>query len=216
MPLKLTKIAPDVLTTQGDILIRDAAGYARLGYGTSGYLLKTQGIGANPYWAALVAADIPALDAAKITSGTFNQARIPWTLIPATGVIIGADVELDRASKYGTHLLHSVDDVELEYPSRLSVGTIERWESDTDTCITVNYWGYNRAFTRFRDLTIFDGKGVLLANFKGSDKTLIVYGGYLSSDGTAGKTEAVAVAKVGGGTRTLNFKNGLYVGYADS
>jgi hypothetical protein len=213
MPLKLTKIAPDVLTTQGDILIRDAAGYARLGYGTSGYLLKTQGIGANPYWAALAAADIPVLDASKITSGTFDQARIPWGSIPASGIAIGADVALDRKQ---ADRLRTVDDFEMEWPARLSIQAIERWESDTDTGFSVNYYGYNKGFTRFRDMSIYDGKGALLANFKGSDKTLIVYGGYLSSDGTAGKTEAVAVAKVGGGTRTLNFKNGLYVGYADS
>jgi hypothetical protein len=40
--------------------------------------------------------------------------------------------------------------------------------------------------------------------------------GYKSSDGTAGATAAVAVAKVGGGTRTLSFKDGLYTGYTDS
>ncbi|MBA7596047.1 hypothetical protein ES703_07027 [subsurface metagenome] len=40
-----------VLTTQGDILIRDAAGPTRLGAGTSGQFLKTQGAGANPVWA---------------------------------------------------------------------------------------------------------------------------------------------------------------------
>lgn len=40
--------------------------------------------------------------------------------------------------------------------------------------------------------------------------------GYRSSDGTAGVTGEVAVAKAGGGTRTLSFKCGLYTGYADS
>lgn len=35
---------------QGDILYRGAAGWARLGAGTSGYLLQTQGAGANPQW----------------------------------------------------------------------------------------------------------------------------------------------------------------------
>ena len=41
-------------------------------------------------------------------------------------------------------------------------------------------------------------------------------GGTASSDGTAGATGSVATAKVGGGTRTLHFKNGLYTGYTDS
>ena len=39
------------LTTQGDILYRDGSGLQRLGAGTSGYFLKTQGTGANPVWA---------------------------------------------------------------------------------------------------------------------------------------------------------------------
>lgn len=37
---------------QGDILYRGAAAWARLGAGTSGHFLKTQGAGANPTWAA--------------------------------------------------------------------------------------------------------------------------------------------------------------------
>jgi hypothetical protein len=40
--------------------------------------------------------------------------------------------------------------------------------------------------------------------------------GYKSSTGTAGATADVDVAKVGGGTRTLHFENGLYTGYTDS
>jgi len=38
------------LTTQGDIVYRDASGLARLGAGTSGQALLTQGAGANPIW----------------------------------------------------------------------------------------------------------------------------------------------------------------------
>lgn len=38
------------LTTQGDILYRDSSGLQRLGAGTSGQFLKTQGTGANPVW----------------------------------------------------------------------------------------------------------------------------------------------------------------------
>jgi hypothetical protein len=38
------------LTTQGDILYRDASGLQRLGAGTSGQALITNGTGANPSW----------------------------------------------------------------------------------------------------------------------------------------------------------------------
>lgn len=37
---------------QGDILYRGASAWARLGAGTAGYFLKTQGAGANPMWDA--------------------------------------------------------------------------------------------------------------------------------------------------------------------
>ena len=38
------------LTAQGDIVYRNASGLAKLGAGTSGQFLKTQGTGANPVW----------------------------------------------------------------------------------------------------------------------------------------------------------------------
>lgn len=41
---------PDILTTQGDILYRDASGVQRLAAGTAGQFLKTLGAGANPVW----------------------------------------------------------------------------------------------------------------------------------------------------------------------
>lgn len=41
------------LTTQGDIVYRSASGLARLGAGTSGQFLKTNGAGANPAWATV-------------------------------------------------------------------------------------------------------------------------------------------------------------------
>ena len=44
------------ITTQGDILYRDGSGLARLGAGTSGYFLKTQGTGANPVWGEVTTA----------------------------------------------------------------------------------------------------------------------------------------------------------------
>tara|TARA_B100000287_G_scaffold290960_1_gene274317 strand:- start:683 stop:1585 length:903 start_codon:yes stop_codon:yes gene_type:complete len=41
------------LTTQGDILYRDGSGLQRLGAGTSGQVLLTNGTGANPSWGTL-------------------------------------------------------------------------------------------------------------------------------------------------------------------
>jgi len=48
------------LTTQGDIVYRDASGLARLGAGTSGQALVTQGTGANPIWSSVGGTNTPA------------------------------------------------------------------------------------------------------------------------------------------------------------
>jgi hypothetical protein len=54
------------LTTQGDIVYRDASGLARLGAGTSGQVLQTGGTGANPSWTNVSS------DFVKLTSGNFG------------------------------------------------------------------------------------------------------------------------------------------------
>ena len=54
------------LTTQGDIVYRDASGLARLGAGTSGQVLQTNGTGANPSWGTVSS------DFVKLASGNFG------------------------------------------------------------------------------------------------------------------------------------------------
>ena len=78
------------LTTQGDILIRNSSGLARLGYGTSGHFLKTQGSGADPVWAEIntsghilnvtellnsTRTSRSSVSNYDIVSGTFNQTK---------------------------------------------------------------------------------------------------------------------------------------------
>ena len=57
------------LTTQGDIVYRDASGLARLGAGTSGQALITNGTGANPSWGT-VSSDFVKLAETNVTSST--------------------------------------------------------------------------------------------------------------------------------------------------
>jgi len=52
--------------------------------------------------------------------------------------------------------------------------------------------------------------------FVKTDESGIEWDDLKATDGTAGATADVAVVKVGGGTRTLHFKNGLYTGHTDS
>lgn len=48
--------------TQGDVLYHNGTSWAKLGAGTSGHYLKTNGAGANPAWAAVAAGDVTADD----------------------------------------------------------------------------------------------------------------------------------------------------------
>jgi hypothetical protein len=53
-----TPVTTTALTTHGDILFRNASALARLGAGTNGEYLQTQGAGADPVWAAVVGTDV--------------------------------------------------------------------------------------------------------------------------------------------------------------
>jgi len=55
---------------QGDILYRGASSWARLGAGTDGQYLKTQGAGANPTWGTVSSGGMTLLGTLTTTSGT--------------------------------------------------------------------------------------------------------------------------------------------------
>jgi len=74
-----TKIAM-VGDTQGDVLYYDGSNYARLGFGTSGDFLKTQGTGANPVWATVDSLPTQTSNANKVlvtdgSSATWEYAK---------------------------------------------------------------------------------------------------------------------------------------------
>src|SRR5207248_9143847 len=64
---------PTPLTTRGDLLTRDASNNTRVAIGSSGKVLHSDGT--DPSWQALVAADIPNLDASKLTTGQVAVAQ---------------------------------------------------------------------------------------------------------------------------------------------
>ena len=111
MPLKrsATEIK-DVLTTQGDILIRDATEPARLGYGTSGQFLKTQGAGANPVWAAGGAHLEAKRGKCATGAGSNYYVDVMWTTafsvtpIVALGAEVSGSVWVDSITKTGCRL----------------------------------------------------------------------------------------------------------------
>lgn len=84
---------------QGDILYRGAASWSRLGAGTSGQFLKTQGAGANPAWDS--AGGSPTIG----DFGTINLASdAEWTTVPADAKMIVLSINLTSLSSSGADL----------------------------------------------------------------------------------------------------------------
>ena len=77
------------LTTQGDILYRNASGLARLGAGTSGQVLQTGGSSANPSWATA-------------SGGS-------WTLVSTTTASNNAFVDLTFSGSYSIYKITFVN-----------------------------------------------------------------------------------------------------------
>jgi len=75
------------LTTQGDILIRNGSGLARLGYGTSGQLLTTGGSGANPSWTTVDSGGVIQTKFYE-TGVAFTQANTNFTNLGSFAVTI--------------------------------------------------------------------------------------------------------------------------------
>jgi|TARA_R100000093_G_C1942799_1_gene72893 hypothetical protein len=66
---------------QGDILYHDGTDYTRLGAGTSGHFLKTQGTSANPVWAADSAGSLVYLASSR---STVNAATVDFQEFKST------------------------------------------------------------------------------------------------------------------------------------
>jgi len=79
----------NLLTTQGDLLIRGANGLERLPIGEAGKVLKSQGPGANPVWADI---PIPTKFVRKFTAGEFIH-RYRAVCIKSDGKIYEAGAE---------------------------------------------------------------------------------------------------------------------------
>jgi len=73
---------------QGDVLYRGAATWTRLGAGTSGHFLKTQGAGANPVWDAASGGSVEVLRSRVVITDSQIQSlnTTPITIVAAPGV----------------------------------------------------------------------------------------------------------------------------------
>jgi len=100
-----SKLADNAITlakledgTQGDILYYGASGApTRLGFGTSGYFLKTQGTGANPVWATVSLA--PAFSAC-VNDATVSFSDATETKVTLNREIFDSNGAFDHATNY--------------------------------------------------------------------------------------------------------------------
>lgn len=115
------------------------------------------------YGGAFATAQIPNLDASKIVSGVFNQARIPWTSIPASGIVIGGDVNLYRSA---ANVLKTDDAFEvlgqLKLPTWPGVGIllggdVNIYRAGVTAYLGVNMYGTMRAYLTNTGSLYIDG-----------------------------------------------------------
>lgn len=69
---------------QGDILYYNGTDYARLGAGTSGHFLKTQGAGANPLWAAVSGGDVLKMFSASGSTTSTSEVELSTNTFAAS------------------------------------------------------------------------------------------------------------------------------------
>jgi len=85
------------LTTQGDIVYRDASGLARLGAGTSGQVLQTGGTGANPSWVDLAGGTVKQI--------VYSQSNTSTNTTSSTFVTTGVNLNITKQSATSKILL---------------------------------------------------------------------------------------------------------------
>jgi hypothetical protein len=100
VPARIEDLRGDVLfatASRGDLLYRNATGWQRLAAGTSGYVLKTFGAGADPAWSTIADTDVVGL-AAALAAKAADSAVVHLT----GNETVGGDKTLTGATKFGT------------------------------------------------------------------------------------------------------------------
>lgn len=160
-------------TTAGDFAYANGAGTnTRLAGNATGTKMFMQETSSVPSWAALVAADIPNLDASKITTGAFGIAQLPSLAGDTTGTITAnTNIKLQ-----GRAVANSA-------PSDLQ------------------YLGWNQGLTQWEPKTLPNGSVTSVAA-SGGTTGFSFTGSPITSSGTLTLTGTLAVANGGTGQTT--------------
>jgi hypothetical protein len=122
------------LTTQGDLVYRNASGLAKLGAGTSGQVLQTGGTGANPSWTNVssdfvklgetgAVSNVSSVDVNNFFTSDYKIYKIygygiygisqgnafSWRAITSGGTQTGSDYTFANAGYYRTSTTHGIN-----------------------------------------------------------------------------------------------------------
>ena len=175
---------------QGDILYRGSSGWARLGAGTSGQYLKTQGAGANPVWATVAGGG----------GGTIGKHMIPISaaaMAPAAVSPCGTLAQAAMGTDKPDFIYLPFDTTSIEYAT-FSLEMPESWDEGTLTFIPV--WSHAATTTNFG--VVWRLECVAISN---DDTMNTNFGGQVTSTDTGGTTDDLykgpeSAAMTAGGT----------------
>ena len=175
--------------TQGDILYYGASGApARLGFGTDGYFLKTQGSGADPVWTAIPAGGTTLSGLTDTTISTpaagqviiYNNSTSKWvnnTLTAGSNVTITeADGAITIAASTPATTFAALTDTAISTPT---AGQVAIYNNSTSKWV-------NNTLTAGSNVTITEADGAITIASLAGDITGVTAGAGMTGGGASG------------------------------
>jgi hypothetical protein len=153
---------------QGDVMYYNGTDWVRLGFGTSGHFLKTQGTGANPLWAAATTAAHGASDHTNITRTIF----MPPGPVHTNGVYEPNRLALIKLPDNTMTTVNFTFQIPVDYSASVGANAIQLvWYTNTGTT--------NNMFGRFESYGDGEGASVEGTSQVGTEQTMAAGGNKL-------------------------------------
>ncbi len=183
---------------QGDIIYASSAtAWARLGYGTAGYLLKTQGAGANPTWVN-IAADSSYLPAGSVVQ-VVNTLNVAMTTIATA---IPYDDTIPQISEGGAVMSRAITPTNAS--NNLLIRATVCWSNNTGATYNTLALFQDSTANALACTTLFYGTGTQLPQI-----STLEY--YMTAGTTSSTTFSLRLGDNSGNTITINGVNGARV-----